>query len=314
MVDTEIWPNTLRLCHRRGIPVALVNGRISTRSFGKYKLIAPLLARVFRNYSLLLMNSEVDAQRIRELGAPEDKVLVSGNIKYDQNTTGSEVPNAKRDALAKAFALDANHGRLIVAGSTHDPEEEILLAAFTRLRQEPGLNNVRLMIAPRHAERFSVVENLARAKGYTVCRRSGDKPDPAAQVLLIDTLGELAAAYQFADIAFVGGTLIPHGGHSIMEPAIYGKPIIIGQSMANFPSVAKDFLAASALWQIQSLATDSAAQEVELFDAFRTLLTDSERRRKMGDGALSIFEKSRGATAYTVDAISALLAPQTPSR
>jgi 3-deoxy-D-manno-octulosonic-acid transferase len=307
-IDTEIWPNALHACRERRVPVLLANGRISAKSFRSYRWAQPLLGRVFENYRVLLMKSQEDADRIQTMGAPPSKIRISGNIKYDRDVVEKEVTAAQLRALSAALGLDRDgHGPLIVAGSTHENEEETLFAVLKRLRETKGLEKLRLLIAPRHPERFGVVASLAEKRGFPVTRRSAGKSNPKAQVLVLDTLGELATAYQFATVAFVGGTLIPHGGQSIMEPALWGKAIVIGPHMENFPREIEDFLAKEAVLQIPADETQKAQQVDQLVEAFSRLLANEAEREAMGGRAQSIFESSKGATAFTVDQIAALL-------
>ena len=242
-VETEIWPNTLHEAHKRSIPIVMVNGRISAESFTYYRWVQPLMGPVFQNYSLLLMKAREDAARLQRMGAPPSKLKVSGSIKYDRNLIAEkDITAAQRTALDTALALTATDAPLIVAGSTHSDEEATLLEVLRRIRLTPGLEKTRLLLVPRHPERFSQVAALAQSAGFRTKRRTDPAPgDPTADVLILDTLGELGTAYGFATVAFVGGTLIPHGGQSIMEPALYAKPIVAGPSMLNFPQIIDDF-------------------------------------------------------------------------
>lgn len=312
-IDTEIWPNMLHACRRRRIPVLLANGRISAKSFRSYRWVQPALGRVFENYRVLLMKSHEDAGRIQTMGAPPSKIRVSGNIKYDRDVVEKEVSRAQMHALDTALGLSREgDGPLIVAGSTHETEEETLFAVLKRLCKIKGLERTRLLIAPRHPERFGVVASLAEKRGFGVTRRSAGKANPKAQVLVLDTLGELATAYQFATVAFVGGTLIPHGGQSIMEPALWGKAIVIGPHMENFPREIEDFLVKDAVLQIPAGESEKAEQVDQLVEGFSQLFANEEERDMMGARAQSIFESSKGATAFTVDQIAALLEERGP--
>jgi 3-deoxy-D-manno-octulosonic-acid transferase len=306
-IDTEIWPNVLHETKKRGIPIIMVNGRISAQSFQYYRWIQPVMGQVFRNYTLMLTKSREDADRLQRMGAAPSKLQVSGNIKYDRNLVEKEVTEAQAHALDLALALTSADAPLIVAGSTHPSEEQILLDALRDIRQTPGLEKTRLLIVPRHPERFTPVAQLAERGGWRVKRRSDPAPgDPAAEVLILDTLGELATAYQFATVVFVGGTLIPHGGQSIMEPAVYAKPIVIGPSMKNFPQIIDDFIERGGIAQITADETDKTAQTQQLTAAFVRLLSDAEARTAMGKAAYSVFEGSQGATQFTVDQIAAI--------
>lgn len=306
-VDTEIWPNALHQLKRRGIPVALVNGRISNRSFPYYRFFRPALRKVFQDYSILMMKSEEDAQRIRLMGAPEDRILVTGNIKYDGALVEGEIADAQLLALRNALGLAEDAPPLIVAGSTHPGEEQVLLEVLRRIRQVKGLEHTRLLIAPRHAERFDDVALLAARAGFRVRRRSsGAMPADDSGVLLLDTIGELATAYRFASAAFVGGTLVRKGGHSIMEPAACAKPIVIGPSMENFPKIADEFIVRGGAKQITAEEGDPDSQAGQLTEAFIPLLEDEALRKKAGQAAYSVLDKNRGATLRTADKIAAL--------
>jgi len=306
-IDTEIWPNVLHEAKKRGTAVVMVNGRISAQSFQYYRWVQPLLGPVFQNYNLLLMKSLEDAERIQRMGASPSKIKVSGNIKYDRNLVEKEVTEAQAAAMDHSLALTASDAPLIVAGSTHESEEQILLDVLCRIRQTPGLEATRLLIVPRHPERFTPVAQLAERAGWSVKRRSDPAPGKlSADVLILDTLGELATAYQFATVVFVGGTLIPHGGQSIMEPAVYAKPIVIGPSMKNFPQIIDDFVERGGIAQISADETDKEAQKTQLTGAFVRLLQDAEARTAMGKAAYSVFEGSQGATQFTVDHLAAI--------
>ncbi len=306
-IDTEIWPNVLHETKKRGIPVVMVNGRISAQSFQYYRWLQPFMGQIFQNYALLLTKSREDADRLQRMGAPPSKLRVSGNIKYDRSLVEKHVTEAQAQALDQSLALTASDAPLIVAGSTHEGEEQILLDALRRIRETPGLENARLLIVPRHPERFTPVALLAERQGWHVKRRSGPAPgDPSADVLIGDTLGELATAYRFATVVFVGGTLIPHGGQSIMEPAVYAKPIVVGPSMKNFPQIIDDFIERGGIAQTSADESDKEAQTQQLTDAFVRLLQDADAREAMGKAAYSVFEGSQGATQYTVDHIAAI--------
>ncbi len=307
-IDTEIWPNVLHEAHTRGIPIVMANGRISAQSFQYYRWLQPLMAPVFRCYTLLMMKAPEDAARIQRMGARPSQIEISGNLKYDRSGVEREVSHSLAHALDTAFGLSQSSAPMIVAGSTHDTEEQALLDVLTHLRRMPGLEQTRLMLVPRHPERFGAVAQLAARMGFAVHRRS--EPTPARgdePVLVLDTLGELSTAYQFGTVVFVGGTLIPHGGQSIMEPAAYGRPIVIGPSMKNFPGIIDDFLTVGGVSQIAATESDPDAQRAQLTQAFAHLLTNADARNAMGRAAYSVFEGSQGATQFTLDHIAAIL-------
>ncbi len=296
IVDTEIWPNTVNQARLRGIPVVLVNGRISASSFRYYRWARPILRRVFQNYRILMMQSEEDANRILQIGAPAGKVVMTGNIKFDGDMAGTQSEQELAGGLQKAFDLGTANAPLIVAGSTHPEEEQILLAAFRGIRRLPELENTRLLLAPRHPERFDAVAQLAADNGFKVRRRTdGASGPPNPDVLLLDSMGELSAAYRFATLVFIGGTLIRRGGHSIMEPARHSKAIVIGPYMENFRSVAEEFLTYGGIRQIAAGEENKSQQIQQLMEVFSELLHNSQEREALGTAAHAILERNRGA-------------------
>ena len=307
IIDTEIWPNLLNQAKRRGIPVMLANGRISARSFRYYRLARPVLKKVFQNYRALMMQSKEDAARISIMGAPAAKISVTGNIKIDRDPIEENSNDERLRDLELALGLSRINAPLIVAGSTHAGEEQILLEVLRGIRREPGLEQTRLILAPRHPERFSEAALLAEHHGFTIQRRtSGLGNSQGAEVLILDTVGELATVYRFATIAFVGGTLISQGGHSIMEPAMYAKAIVTGRSMDNFRQIAEEFRMQGAIRQISAGQENRNLQIQQLLDVFVQLLQNSKKREEMGRMALSILEMSRGATQRTSETIAAV--------
>jgi 3-deoxy-D-manno-octulosonic-acid transferase len=306
-IDTEIWPNILRQAHRRGIPIVLANGRISAASFRYYRWARKVLGNVFLNYRALMMQSEEDAQRIAKMGAPPDKIVVTANIKFDRDLIEKESDALLASDLERTFGLNDARGPLVVAGSTHPGEEQILLEVLQRIRRIPALDHTRLLVAPRHPERFDAVAQLAARSGFQVQRRTaGDASDGNAEVLLLDTIGELAAVYRFATIVFVGGTLIRHGGHSIMEPALYSKAIVTGPSMESFRAIFDKFHAHGAVRQISAGEEDRDLQIEQLLDVFLHLLQNTEDREAMGKSAFSILERNRGAAQRSGERIAAI--------
>jgi 3-deoxy-D-manno-octulosonic-acid transferase len=308
IIDTEIWPNMLHQAHRRGIPVFLVNGRISAASFKNYRRVRWLLRRVFTNYRALLMQSEEDASRIIDMGAPRERVFVTGNIKMDREIPDFECEEPLLRRLDEAFELTRQDSPLIVAGSTHPGEEQSLLEVLRRIRKTPGLQQARLLLAPRHPDRFDEVVRLAEESGFKVRRRTGNPGKEAdSEVLVLDTIGELASVYSFATVAFVGGTLIPHGGHSIMEPALHAKAIVIGPSVENFRHIVSEFREHGGVLQILAGPEDTYSQRQQLLDVFLRLLQNAKEREEMGRTAFSILEKNRGTTRRTGEMIAAVL-------
>lgn len=308
VVDTEIWPNLLHQAKRRNIPVVLVNGRISKASFRYYRLGRPFFKKVFPLYRALLMQSKDDAARISGMGAPSEKIAVTGNIKFDgdafEGTSGMDMAFD----LGKGLGLNDTDDLLIVAGSTHPDEEAVLFEVLKSIRLTPGLERTRLLAAPRHPERFDEVAQLAARNGFTVKRRSDNSDtERDAEVLLLDTMGELAAVYHYATIVFVGGTLIGHGGHSILEPALCSKPIVVGPSMENFRTILIEFLSHGGIMQIPADANDREGQVRQLKEAFLQLLQNPAKRNAMGIAARSVLDRNRGAVRRTVETIESII-------
>lgn len=294
LVETEIWPNLIHEAHRRGTRVAVVNGRLSPRSYPRYRRLRPLLARVLREVDVFLMQAEAHAERARRMGAPPEKVRVTGNLKFD-------APGAPPGSEAVSALLgDGDGSPLWVAGSTAPGEDEAVLRAFARARAAvPGL---RLLLAPRHPERAAEVTALVEKAGHRVARRSAlaSLPWRGGDVLVLDTLGELAPAYAFATVVFVGGSLVPAGGHNVLEAAVAARPVVVGPHMENFQEIADDFRRAGALVQVE--------RADELGDTVARLLGAPEERERLGARAREMVEKSRGALERTMEALARLLA------
>ena len=295
LVETEIWPNLIHEAHRRGTRVAVANGRLSPRSFPRYRRLRPLLARVLREVDLFLMQGEAHAERARALGAPPARVRVTGNIKYD-----APAASGASSSGMKALLGEGADAPLWVAGSTMAGEEELVFRAFAEARA--GAPLLRLLIAPRHPERAAEVATLAERAGHRVARRSALGPSSwrGGDVLVLDTMGELAHAYPSATVVFVGGSLVPTGGHNVLEPGLAGRAVIVGPHMENFQEIADELRAAGALVQI--------AQPAELGPTVSRLLRDPSERGRLGARAKELIEGSRGALRTTVDALAELVA------
>src|SRR5579864_4465005 len=231
LAETEFWPNLLYCSHQRGAAVAIVNAHISDRSFPRYRRFRWFFSKVLADVELFLAQTEEDAARLKAIGAAEDRVQVSGNLKFDvQDGPSSALKEELRGAIPPGTSV-------IVCGSTAEGEEELLVRAFGEiLGQRPA---ALMILAPRHPERFDTVEKMAVARGLAVVRRSSWKGSPLEQgVFLLDTIGELASLYALADVALVGGSLLPGvGGHNILEPARYGVPILVGPYTTNFREI-----------------------------------------------------------------------------
>ena len=319
LMESELWPNFLHECKSRNIPVIVANGRVSDRSFRRSMKFAFWFRRITANVTRFLMQSEADARRITALGAEADKVLVSGNIKYD---IGTEKIVADADTLRLVAAFALTSAPLIVAGSTSDGEEEIILAAYAELKKMSGLENTRLLLAPRHPERFETVAKLLDSSHLKFTRRSVlalqveaistikiapvmNAQPQKSEVILLDSIGELASLYRFAAVVFVGGSLVPKGGHNILEPARDARPVIVGPHMENFREITEEFKRRNAVLQLQG-ANDKELT-VALRDAMIALLTNPERAEILGENARAAVAANRGATAKTVEVIASLI-------
>ena len=288
-VETELWPNLLRALARRKVPAILVNGRLSSRSFGRYALVKPFMRTVLADVVLCLMQSDRDAERIIALGAEPGRVVRTGNIKFDQPLPN---PVTGLGSLSRQAIGVADDEELIVAGSTHAGEEGQLLACYTQLRVEfPSLV---LVLAPRHIERVYEVEEAVRACGLQAVRRTAVERDGpgsvrqgAARVIILDTRGELAALYRHAVLAFVGGTLVPVGGHNLLEPAAWGKPVFFGPYTDHCSEVAHLLLRAG--------GGISVADGSGLCAEIRRYLQDRQALRHVGQMARRVVEENQGA-------------------
>jgi 3-deoxy-D-manno-octulosonic-acid transferase len=293
LAETEFWPQFLHRAHAAGARIAVVNARISDRSFPRYRRLRPLLARVLRNIDVFLAQCEADAQRLRGIGAAPERVQVVGNLKFEQKAA---VTTGFAAALREACAAQSV-GPVIVAGSTLAGEEELLLAAFRQIvAQHP---RALLLLAPRHPERFDAVAALLSSSGVPFVRRSAFAPAtlPGA-VLLLDTIGELGALYELATVAFVGGSLVPAGGHNVIEPARAAVPVLVGPHTQNFRDVVAQFGHADAL-RVVTAAT--------LAPTLLELLAKESVRRELGGRAARVVAENSGATARTLAALNRLL-------
>lgn len=306
IMETELWPNFLRECRRRGVAVALVNGRLSERSFRGYKFIGGFSRRIVNCLDLALMQSEADAERLHALGLRGERVAVSGNLKFDADTAKDK--EALGLELGARFHLEGDRP-LIVAASTHKPEERIMIDALKLMRESSGAATPRLLIAPRHPERFNETAALLDSSGLTWTRRSSPQHerDGVCDCILLDSIGELRAVYDQASIVFVGGSLARKGGHNVLEPAEVGACIVTGAHTTNFTAIMRHFLETDALIQLPELSETEAA--AKLARVFSELLSDASRRGSMGARARAVVENNRGATARTIKLLAPLLSP-----
>src|SRR5580693_6405908 len=293
IAETEFWPNFLRLAHASGARIAVVNARISNRSFSGYRRLRHLLARVLRNVDLFLAQTGEDARRLAEIGATGERIHVTGNLKFDMPApTAPPIVASLRGAFQQAST-----GPVIVCGSTVDGEEPMLLQAFVNvLASHP---RAVMILAPRHPERFGEVAKLLEQLGIRFWRRSLWSGDPiVGGVLLIDTIGELAALYALADVAFVGGSLVPRGGHNILEPALHCVPIVVGNHTENFRDIVSLF---------QSRDAVRIVGPAELPLALMELISNPAERTALGRRAGETLRSQMGATQRSLRALEKLL-------
>ena len=300
IMETELWPNFLRECKSRGIPVALVNGRISKQSFRRYSLIKFFLKKVLTSLSMAVMQSETDAQRLQSLGMPDEKLFTAGNLKFDAEP-GSDLAE-KASEIRERFGFHSG-APLILAASTHAPEEEIILESLKQLRTKQP---VRLMIAPRHPERFNEVASLIQNSGLSWTRRTNppDANDTEATVILLDTIGELPATYSLATAVFVGGSIVDRGGHNMLEPAAAGSAVVTGAHTHNFHAIVDLMEEAGAIVQLPPAQGADATHEFTR--ALEKLLADPDERAELGRRAKQLVMDNQGAAERTMKLIAPL--------
>jgi 3-deoxy-D-manno-octulosonic-acid transferase len=297
LAETEFWPNLLNGCFRRQIPVAVVNARISDRSWPRYQMLKRFWQPILGRLSRLLAQSEPDAQRLVALGCRPERVGVSGNLKFDVRAAqGAEATSQLKAAGAGL--------RFVVAGSTLEGEEAALVEAWPKLLAADP--NLALVLAPRHPERFGAVAAMLDGSGVLWVRRSAWKGKPVqdtpalrpGQIVLLDTIGELASVYSLAAVAFVGGSLVPAGGHNPLEPAQFGVPIVMGPHYANFRAISEDLRTHDAL---------RIATKERLAQVLTALLNNPVDAEAVGQSARQAFEQQAGATARSLEAVRELL-------
>ncbi|MGA8145453.1 MAG: 3-deoxy-D-manno-octulosonic acid transferase [Candidatus Acidiferrales bacterium] len=301
VMETEIWPNFLREARRAGATVIFANARISERSFARFErwkfLIGDFFARTLQDAALFLAQTPEDAKRLAAMGAPEERIEVTGNLKYD----GEPPETGAFTGWLKEQIGKQERWPVVVAGSVVAEEEEAVLAAYDIVQRQ--WRRALLVLAPRKPDRFNAAAEIVSAGGWNVVRRSGldltSTLSENADVLVLDSIGELAGTYALADAAFVGGSLVPAGGHNILEPAWFSRPPVFGPSMENFQEMAEQFLAARAGIQVSS--------GTQLGKVWVQLIEDDAARERMGKAARDLSERNRGATARSMERIAAIL-------
>jgi len=286
VAETELWPNFFRELKRASIPSAVINGRISLHSFKNYMKFKTFFSQVFSHVTIFCMQSADDAARIKDIGAPQGKVIITGNLKFDQ-----KIPEKQPSPVQMPKG-----SKVIAAGSTHRGEEAALLEVFRRLREK--FPELILIIAPRHPERFDEVAGLINKAGYE-CQRRTRLKGTIKDVLLLDTIGELRTFYGICDIAFVGGSLVKVGGHNLLEPAAMKKPVIFSRYMFNFKEISEALISAGGGILVRD--------KEELYVHADKLLSDKNYAQQIGSKAFAVIESNSGATKRTIDAVGRLI-------
>jgi 3-deoxy-D-manno-octulosonic-acid transferase len=299
IMETELWPNLFAECERRGVPLVLASARLSPKSVARYRRFGSLFRGIFSASSLIAAQTREDAARFIAIGAQSARTRVIGNIKFDLESSPED--------LFEGAALRSSFGDtrpIWIAGSTHAGEEEQVLSAHQELRA--GQVNALLLLVPRHPDRFPAVTSLLNRQGWRYTRWStGVMPDRSAQVVLVDTVGDLAALYATADVAFVGGSLVPIGGHNLLEPAAFGLPVLTGPSHFNSREIARLLLIQGAALQVGNAR--------ELSAALAQLLADPLQRQRMGAIGRHVVESNRGSVARLLGLIESLLPDPAPA-
>ncbi len=297
IMETELWPNTIAACAARNIPVVVANARLSAKSASGYGKVAPVTASMLRRIDAIGAQHRDDGQRFIDLGLPGSAMTVTGNIKFDL-CLDQPIKDKAAELSAQWHGTEKTARPVILASSTHRGEDEIILRAFTMVRAALDSRPL-LVLVPRHPERFNAVAELCAESGFAVARRSANQPTSAADILLGDTMGELMAFYGACDLTFVGGSLVPTGGHNIIEPAAWGLPILTGPHLFNFAEASQLLIAGDAM-QICDSGEKLAEQMIDL-------LQNPQRREAMTHSARQIAEANRGALDKLLAVIKPLL-------
>lgn len=281
IMETEMWPNLLHLAPSFNVPIIIANARLSPKSLQGYQRISSFIAPFLRNIKTVAAQSTLDADHFKQLGITEDRIIVAGNLKFD-----TEIPTTQIN-LGKSLRNKIPHTQVLVAASTHANEEEQLLDVFTRLRNK--YPDLLLVLVPRHPHRFDEVAALCQRRGFEIARRSKNElPDINTKIFLGDSMGELYLYYALSDIAFVGGSFVPVGGHNLLEPAAVKLPIVTGPQLFNFTAISGWLAEQGSLYIAQDLN--------DLYDRVCELLDDQDLRRKAGEAGFRVLEQNQGAT------------------
>lgn len=293
LVETDLWPCLLDVLNKTNVPSAFVNVRISTRSMNRYRHIRPMMRRILHTFSFIGAQTERDARRLEHIGAPVSRVQVTGNLKFDMRP--APLSDKERRAFAENLGWIYGAQPIIVSGSTHAGEERLLFRALARLRE--SFPNLVMLVAPRDRERFDVVHKLAVGMGFDTVLSSSKPKDPHT-VVVLDVFGQLSHAYAIASAAFVGGSLVPQGGHNLLEPAAQGIPVLFGPHTEDFRDMAEEMENEGAGWRVM--------HETHLVQALETLLKDSSLRSELGERGIRFCARNRGAVEKTLHHIGAL--------
>jgi len=296
-LETELWPNFSRCLRLNHIPSMVVSGRISSESFKSYRFFRFFFKKVLTNIDCFCMQTRTDAERIISIGAAPEKVTVAGNIKFDLQIPA--ITDDEKKDLYKNLHI-SNRQTIFIAGSTHRGEEEIIIRVFSQLRGKKA--NLVLLLAPRHPERFDETADLLKKSGLPFVRKTDLAASPAIadkSVILLDTIGELAKSYSIADIVFIGGSMVPVGGHNVLEPAVFSKPVIYGPYMDNFREMSKLLQEKKAAIQVRDTG--------EFIRQARALLADRALRQKIGETAFAVIRENSGAVDKSMEALIKLM-------
>ena len=301
-IETEIWPNLISELHARGIPVVLMNGKMSERSFRIFRLIKPIISRVLNKVTLFCMRSDAYAERIKELGALPEKVKVTGNMKFDSTLVKKSEEIKDWAPLREKNAWLPDASSLMIAASTHHGEDEKVLRSYKSVRSD--FPDLVLLIAPRHIERVPAIEALAKEAGFKTVRiseleKEASGPAYEGAVFILDSIGHLNSLYKLATIVFMGGSLFPYGGHNFIEPAALAKPIITGPHAHNFKDVSELFA--------RNGAMEIVRNDNELAGSLKSLLSDGDKRKAMGEKAKELVLGNIGAADKNLSLIKNFL-------
>jgi len=306
-METELWPNIIAQCQQSQIKLLLINGRLSNKSVASYSKIKALITPTINRFDHILCQSQENRDNFIQLGCHEQRALVSGNLKFDISINNEL--EAKQAELAKSCTFESNKPRSVwLVASTHPGDETLALSAFKQIKQHD--QNTLLILVPRHPERFNDVAHLCLAQNFTLAKRSDNTPVNLQDIWLIDTLGELMAAFGLADVVTMGGSFSDVGGHNPLEPALFKKPVVVGSNMSNFNEVLAQLKNHQGIVQLseQALSENLASTSAELAECVSSLLLDEKRRQQLGDNAHLVVLENQGASQLSLDYVQALMA------